>query len=155
MNCAHYTLSAVHRYTGPWQANTSHPLLFVGNTADPVTPGLYAREMAKGFEGAVALMQNSGGHTSEAAFSYCTTGFLRQYFQTGELPPVNTTCAADVIPFGPLHDSDDDGAVVEVEAEEVRAGRERWERMAEASLEQGTTPGGQVLYRLRQALRSS
>ena len=152
MNCVHYTLPAVYRFTGPWQANTSHPLLFIGNTADPVTPGLFAREMAKGFEGAVALMQDSGGHCSEAAFSWCTTGYLRNYFQTGELPPANTTCAADVVPFGPLHDPDDQGEVV---AEEIRAGRERWERMAEASLEYGATPGGQVWHRLLQARRSS
>jgi len=155
MNCVHYTLPAVHRYTGPWKANTSHPLLFIGNTADPVTPGLYAREMAKGFEGAVALMQDSGGHCSDAAFSYCTTGYLRQYFQTGELPPVNTTCAADVVPFGPLHDADDGRVVEEAVAEEVKAGRERWERMAEASLEQDATPQGQVWHRLRQVLRRS
>lgn len=154
MNCVHYTIPAVHRYTGPWKANTSHPLLFIGNTADPVTPGLFAREMAKGFEGAVALMQDSSGHTSEAVFSYCTTGYLRQYFQTGELPPVNTTCAADDVPFGPNFDHGDDG-VVEVEAGEVWAGRESWQRMAEASLEYGATPGGQVWHRLRQVLRSS
>jgi pimeloyl-ACP methyl ester carboxylesterase len=153
MNCIHYTLPAVHRYTGPWKANTSHPLLFIGNTADPVTPGLFAREMAKGFDGAVALMQDSGGHTSEAAFSYCTTGYLRQYFQTGELPPVNTTCTADVVPFGGWYGPDPDG-VTEVETEEVKAGRERWERTVEASLEHGAVPGGRALFRLRQALRA-
>jgi pimeloyl-ACP methyl ester carboxylesterase len=154
MNCVHYTLPAVHRYTGPWRANTSHPLLFIGNTADPVTPGKFAREMAKGYEGAVALMQDSSGHTSAVALSYCTTGYLRQYFQTGELPPVNTTCAVDIPPFGPWYGLGDDDGVVLVETEEVRAGRERWERMAEASLEHGTTPGGRSLYRLRQALRA-
>jgi pimeloyl-ACP methyl ester carboxylesterase len=156
MNCVHYTLPAVHRYTGPWTANTSHPLLFIGNTHDPVTPGLFAREMAKGFEGAVALMQDSSGHCSLSALSYCTQGHVRRYFQTGELPPVNTTCAVDVLPFGDWYgpgygDGDDDDAVEA--AEEVRADRREWERMSEASLEQGTTPGGRALYRLHQMVR--
>jgi pimeloyl-ACP methyl ester carboxylesterase len=160
MNCVHYTLPAVHRYTGLWKANTSHPLLFIGNTLDPVTPGLFAREMAKGFEGAVALMQDSSGHCSMSSFSYCTQGHLRRYFQTGELPPANTTCGVDVLPFsggwyGPGDGNspgggDDDDAV---EAVEIRAGRERWERMAEAALEHGATPGGRALYRLHQVLR--
>jgi pimeloyl-ACP methyl ester carboxylesterase len=153
MNCVHYTLPAVHRYTGSWKVNTSHPVLFIGNTADPVTPGLFAREMAKGFDGAVALMQDSGGHTSASVFSYCTTGYLRRYFQTGELPPVNTTCAADAVPFGGWYRPGDGDAVVGAEVDNARAVRERWERMAEGALEHGVTPGGRALNRLHQVLR--
>jgi pimeloyl-ACP methyl ester carboxylesterase len=146
MNCIHHNLPAVHRFRGPWKANTSHPLLFIGNTADPVTPGLYARKMAEEFEGAVALMQDSGGHCSIAAFSYCTTGYIRQYFQTGDLPPANTTCAADVVPFGPLHED------LTVETAEMRVTRERWERMAEESLIASPgLPGGNAWYELRKA----
>jgi hypothetical protein len=112
--------------------------------------------MAKGYEGAVALMQDSSGHCSLSALSYCTQGHVRRYFQTGELPPVNTTCAVDVLPFGDWYgpgygDGDDDDAVEA--AEEVRADRREWERMSEASLEQGTTPGGRALYRLHQMVR--
>jgi pimeloyl-ACP methyl ester carboxylesterase len=151
MSCVHYKLPAVHRFKGPWIANTSHPLLFIGNTADPVTPGLYARRMAEGFEGAVALMQDSGGHCSEAAFSWCTTRYIRQYFQTGELPSANTTCSADAVPFGPAPGQ------TSIETVEVRAGRERWERMAEVSLRERSPglPGGKALHELRQVyLRS-
>ena len=57
--------------------------------------------MAKGFKGAVALMQDSGGHCSLAAPSKCTQRYVRKYFQTGELPPEDTICDADVQPFGP------------------------------------------------------
>jgi pimeloyl-ACP methyl ester carboxylesterase len=144
MNCIHHGTPAVHRFTGPFKAKTSHPLLFVGNTADPVTPGRYARQMAEGFEGAVALMQDSGGHCSDSAFSYCTTGYIKQYFQTGELPPANTTCGVDVLPFGPLHED------LVVETAEVKVTRERWEEMAEKSLK--GTPGGRVWYEMRQAM---
>jgi pimeloyl-ACP methyl ester carboxylesterase len=144
MNCIHHGTPAIHRFTGPFKAKTSHPLLFVGNTADPVTPGRYAQQMAEGFEGAVALMQDSGGHCSDSAFSYCTTGYIKQYFQTGELPPANTTCGVDILPFGPLHED------MVVETAEARATRERWEEMAENSLM--GTPGGRVWYEMRQAM---
>lgn len=131
MNCIHYTLPAVHRFTGPWKAKTSHPLLLIGNTADPVAPGRYAQKMAKGFDGAVALMQDSGGHCSAAAFSRCTLGYIRKYFQTGELPPVNTTCAADVLPFGSTP-----GEVV-VEDAELKVAVERHQGLADALLGHG------------------
>lgn len=147
MNCIHHTLPAVHRFTGPFKANTSHPLLFIGNTADPVTPGRYAQQMSEGYEGAVALMQDSGGHCSDSVFSYCTTGYVRQYFQTGELPPTNTTCGVNVVPFGPLHED------LTVESAEVRVMKERWEKMAEASLKGSLgVPMGQAWYELRQAM---
>lgn len=64
-------------------------------TADPNTPGENAKKMAKGFEGAVALTQNSTGHGSIGIRSNCTEGYIRKYFQSGQLPPVNTTCDAD------------------------------------------------------------
>ncbi|KAI4721962.1 hypothetical protein E4T48_01897 [Aureobasidium sp. EXF-10727] len=100
MHCIHYSLRPVYRYTGPWQGSTAHPLLFIANTADPVTPAVNAHVMAKGFENAVTLVQDSVGHTSLAAFGNCTVRYVRRYFQTGELPAVNTTCLADEIPFG-------------------------------------------------------
>jgi len=130
MQCAHYRTRAVHRFTGPWGGNTSHPLLFIGNTADPVTPGLYARQMARGYKGAVTLMQNSPGHCSISVFSSCTMGYVRQYFQTGELPPVNTTCEVDVQPFG----NDD----AEIMSAELRAKSKAHAQIADAVLEHGT-----------------
>ena len=38
MACAGWTLRPLKRFTGPYEANTSHPILWIGNTADPVTP---------------------------------------------------------------------------------------------------------------------
>lgn len=147
MNCIHYTLSAIHRFKGPWKADTSHPLLFIGNTADPVTPGLYARKMAEGYPGAVTLMQDSGGHCSSAAFSYCTTGHIRRYYQTGELPPANTTCGVDTVPFGSAHEdslAENGGG---------KADMRTWEKMAEASSEDKIgIPGGQAWLAMRQVV---
>jgi hypothetical protein len=101
LNCIHYGIRPYYRFEGPWVANTSHPILEVGNTADPVTPGQYAIKMASGFAGAVALLQNSAGHCSLSTASTCTQNYIKKYFQTGELPPENTLCEADEVPFGP------------------------------------------------------
>ncbi|WPG98333.1 Hypothetical protein R9X50_00112200 [Acrodontium crateriforme] len=104
MHCIHYTIRPVHRFEGPFEGKTSHPVLMIGNTADPVTPVIHAINMAKGYEGAVALTQDSAGHCSTSSFSKCTTTYIRDYFQTGRLPPPNTICKVDEFPFGPSQD---------------------------------------------------
>jgi len=116
--CIHYGVRAHYRFTDDWVANTSHPIMEIGNTADPVTPGRYAKKMAKGFKGAVALIQDSPGHCSLAVYSNCTTSYVRQYFQTGELPEEGTVCPADYLPFGPTPDAVE---VLTVEESERRA----------------------------------
>lgn len=99
MQCIHYPVRAQYRYNGPWEASTSHPVLFIGNTKDPVTPSINAFKMAQRLKDSGVLIQDSAGHCSLAAYSECTTKHVRQYFQTGELPPANTTCQPDEIPF--------------------------------------------------------
>lgn len=101
MPCSTYTVRPVHRYAGPFGGNTSHPLLFVGNTADPVTPLFSCHEIAKGYKGARCLTQNSGGHCSTAVYSKCTVNYIAQYFKDGSLPDEGTVCEADILPFGP------------------------------------------------------
>lgn len=100
LQCAHFSVRPHYRFTQPFQGNTSHPILLLGNTADPVTPLRDAIELAKGYKGAVALTQDSPGHCTLAAASECTTGYVRSYFQTGEMPPFNTTCGVEEVPFG-------------------------------------------------------
>lgn len=99
MQCIHYPVRAQYRYNGPWEVSTSHPVLFIGNTKDPVTPSINAFRMAERLKGSGVLIQDSAGHCSLAAYSECTTKHVRRYFQTGELPPVNATCQPDEIPF--------------------------------------------------------
>lgn len=57
--------------------------------------------MAANYNGAVALTQDSVGHCSLRAPSKCTAGHIKRYFQTGELPPANTTCEIDMQYFAP------------------------------------------------------
>lgn len=61
MFCVGWKARAKWRLEGPFTGNTSHPLLFVSNTLDPVTPLRSARKMASSFPGSVVLEQDSEG----------------------------------------------------------------------------------------------
>ncbi|KAI2463887.1 alpha/beta-hydrolase [Annulohypoxylon bovei var. microspora] len=99
MACLGRTARPKWRYTGPFEGNTSHPILYVANIADNVTPLVSARNNSQGFPGSVVLVQNSYGHTSLSAASTCTAGYIRAYFQNGTLPEPGTMCEPDYHPF--------------------------------------------------------
>ncbi|GAB7344992.1 hypothetical protein MBLNU457_3416t1 [Dothideomycetes sp. NU457] len=101
MQCAGYPLRPVYRYTGPWTGNTSFPILWLSNTMDPVTPRASALKMAKGFPGSVVLTQDAPGHCSLSGYSRCTREYIRTYMNEGVMPPEETVCDVDVLPFGP------------------------------------------------------
>ncbi|KAJ6544175.1 TAP-like protein-domain-containing protein [Mycena capillaripes] len=88
-----------NHFQGPFIANTSFPILLVGNTADPVTPLWSAKKMSQGFKGSVVLTQDSAGHCSISAPSLCTQSHIRQYFLKGTLPEPGTVCAVNGGPF--------------------------------------------------------
>ncbi|KAH8671745.1 TAP-like protein-domain-containing protein [Xylariales sp. PMI_506] len=95
INCYSWPVRPKLRFSGPFGGNTSHPILWIGNRADPVTPLNNAVEMAKKFPGARVLVQDSVGHMSLSSPSVCTIKYVRQYFQTGELPEEGTVCTVD------------------------------------------------------------
>lgn len=81
-------------------ANTSYPLLLIGNTHDPATPLVNAQRVSRElFPGSVVLLHDSEGHCSHANPSLCTAKVIREYFQTGELPEADTVCAPERKPF--------------------------------------------------------
>ncbi|KAF4622312.1 hypothetical protein D9613_009057 [Agrocybe pediades] len=99
LGCVGWPRFPKDHFQGPFIANTSHPLLLIGNTADPVTPLWAAKKMSKGFEGSVVLTQNSPGHCSISGPSLCTMIHIREYFTSGKLPPPGTVCEVDSTPF--------------------------------------------------------
>lgn len=95
---------------------TGFPLLFISNTADPVTPLAAGVKMARKFVDAGLIEQHSMGHCSIAAVSKCTIGKIRAYLKEGKVPPHPVKggkgrelvdgkwdkCDADEEPFNPF-----------------------------------------------------
>jgi hypothetical protein len=99
--CAQWKLPAKERYSGDFQVKTKNPLLFIGNSGDPVTPLASARNMSAGFDGSVVLEHGGFGHTSILTqASRCTTETIRAYFENGALPEAGKVCATEPEPFG-------------------------------------------------------
>jgi hypothetical protein len=61
LSCAGRTIRPKWRFTGPFVADTSFPILFVANMADNITPLVSARNNSQGFKDSVILIQNSYG----------------------------------------------------------------------------------------------
>ncbi|KAJ5171940.1 hypothetical protein N7492_004533 [Penicillium capsulatum] len=99
LSCVGWKAEAKYKFSGPWGGVTSHPMLFVGNTLDPVTPLRSAQHMSQQFPGSAVLQQNSEGHTTIAAPSMCVARAIRDYFQAGTLPQNSTLCEADMKPL--------------------------------------------------------
>ncbi|GJE96257.1 alpha/beta hydrolase [Phanerochaete sordida] len=93
--CIGWRARPVERFAGPFVANTSFPLLLIGNTADPVTPLTHARKMSRGFDNSVVLHQDSAGHCSLSATSLCSAKIVREYFRDGKLPKNGTVCSVE------------------------------------------------------------
>ncbi|KZO93929.1 alpha/beta-hydrolase [Calocera viscosa TUFC12733] len=100
--CRFWNVTAREAYRGPWTVEdgfkkTKHPVLFLGNTADPVTPLISARTMSKNFgnESASLLIQDGFGHCSPAHPSLCTAHALQDFFFEGKLPEYGTVCKSD------------------------------------------------------------
>ncbi|CAI7660768.1 unnamed protein product [Penicillium glandicola] len=109
LSCVGWKAKAKYPFAGPWGTTTAHPMLFVSNTLDPVTPLHGAQHMSQIFPGSGLLQQESEGHTTLTAPSICVAKAIRHYFQTGALPVVGTLCQADLKPLvgSPQHHTKD------------------------------------------------
>ncbi|TEA22088.1 Tripeptidyl aminopeptidase [Colletotrichum sidae] len=99
MPCVGYPVRPKWRFEGPFGGQTKNPMLFVGNTLDPVAPIAGTRMNVPLFEGAGFLQQDSVGHCSVAAPSNCTFSHIRSYLVSGILPDGGTVCPVDKLPF--------------------------------------------------------
>lgn len=72
LGCASWRFRAKERYTrGFTNITTKSPLLFIGNTFDPVTPLVSAQNASAGFEGSVVLQHDGHGVSSDGrSFRY-------------------------------------------------------------------------------------
>ncbi|KAF9881286.1 hypothetical protein CkaCkLH20_01436 [Colletotrichum karsti] len=94
MSCEGWSFEA--KYPSPdWDAdlnspdpvNTSFPILFAGNTYDPVTPLGAALDMTQNFVNAGVFELQAEGHCTLAAISVCAVTKIRDYLQKGIVPP--------------------------------------------------------------------
>ena len=94
------------RYEGPFSGNTSAPILWIGNSLDPVTPIGNAYNVAKKFPRSSVLEQDTEGHCALwSGPSSCTLGAVREYFRSGEVPKLGTKCPSERKPFDGLSSS--------------------------------------------------
>ncbi|CAK7237908.1 hypothetical protein SEUCBS140593_010195, partial [Sporothrix eucalyptigena] len=59
--CVNRQIRPKWRFSGPFEGNTSFPILYLANIADNVTPLISARNNSAGFPGSVVLIQQSYG----------------------------------------------------------------------------------------------
>jgi pimeloyl-ACP methyl ester carboxylesterase len=79
VTCAQWPFVAKERYSGSWEVNTKNPVLFIGNTYDPFTPLISARNASAGFKNSVVLQHDGYGvsHCSRCqSFWKCYLTFL-------------------------------------------------------------------------------
>jgi len=95
-----------NRFTGPFRSRLADyddrgsPLLFIGSTADPVTPLRNAIANSKHHEGSRVLIQDSAGHCAGPVNpSQCTFEVIRRFFANGTLPEADKVCAIDRQPW--------------------------------------------------------
>lgn len=101
--CSTWPMTAEERYTGPFEnIETKNPILFIGNTHDPRTPLVSARNTSSAFPESVLLTLDGYGHCSTSQPSLCIGKAVQAYFSSGTLPAKDAVCAASVPPF---HDS--------------------------------------------------
>jgi pimeloyl-ACP methyl ester carboxylesterase len=97
--CASWPVSP-DRYTGPWNARTSAPVLVVGHAVEGVTDYAGAVASSKLLRNSRLLTYAGWGHTAFGR-SDCVTGHVLAYLSDGTLPPEGTVCPANPNPFLP------------------------------------------------------
>jgi pimeloyl-ACP methyl ester carboxylesterase len=96
--CATWPVRDDDRFTGPFTARTSSPVLVVGNLYDPATPYSGAQTVAGQLPRARLLTLAGWGHTSLFK-STCIEGYVDRYLIDQQLPPAGAICAPDRQPF--------------------------------------------------------
>lgn len=96
--CAAWPGQDADRYTGPFDRETSNTVLVIGNRDDPATRYEDAVSTASIIPRSRLLTLNGSGHTSLFK-SRCVDRYVDRYLLTGNVPPPDTVCPVDVVPF--------------------------------------------------------
>ncbi|GAA4621093.1 alpha/beta hydrolase [Actinoallomurus vinaceus] len=96
--CAGWPLGK-DRYAGPWNRRTANPILLLNNTKDPATSYRKAVTVSRTLARARLLTVDGYGHTVFSNPSSCALEHETRYLLTGALPPADTVCRQDAVPF--------------------------------------------------------
>jgi pimeloyl-ACP methyl ester carboxylesterase len=84
-----------HTYIPRYDVKTSHPLLILSTTYDPVCPLVSAKTANAMFLGSRIVEVKGYGHCSIAVTSLCVAKRVREYLHDGKLPDTNIQCEVD------------------------------------------------------------
>ncbi|KAH6893121.1 Alpha/Beta hydrolase protein [Thelonectria olida] len=101
--CSRWKLDAAEKVNTSLlrNVNTSFPILFANGEYDPVTPLSHAWEASARFRGSRVLVHTGVGHGVTGHTSDCTNQAIREYFEDGKLPDVDTVCEPNRPVFEP------------------------------------------------------
>jgi pimeloyl-ACP methyl ester carboxylesterase len=98
--CGVWPARDADRYTGPWRATTSNPVLVVGNYYDPSTPYETAVTASKLLKNARLLSYAGWGHKAYLTVgNACVDDAVTSYLVRNVLPSRGTVCQPQGTPF--------------------------------------------------------
>ncbi|KAI0189280.1 TAP-like protein-domain-containing protein [Astrocystis sublimbata] len=115
LGCLSWSIEASEVFSGPFGGDTKTPILFVGNTYDPISPVSNALGAAPRYKNAEVVTVDATGHTSRVVGNACQKAKVVAYFQKTQLPGKDAYCALEAGPFGITLDTTLDHAILEAD----------------------------------------
>ncbi|MEJ3744111.1 alpha/beta fold hydrolase [Actinomycetes bacterium KLBMP 9797] len=95
--CVQWPAQRLSRYTGPYEAKGSAPILVFGNTGDPDTPYADSVALSQILANGHLVTWVGEGHTARRK-SACTEAYMYEFLLRLTVPPAGTTCTDPPIP---------------------------------------------------------
>ncbi|KAF3937682.1 hypothetical protein ABW19_dt0201393 [Dactylella cylindrospora] len=99
IGCSRWDIRPSWEWDEPIGGNTKTPILFAGNSLDPITPFENAEKARTLFKGAKMIYVDEIGHSILNTRNTCAFAKAVAYFQNGTLPDHNNRCKGEVPPF--------------------------------------------------------